>query len=69
MAQTVQPTNLQKTEFDVTTAEGPSHVTIVTGILSGFLSATTQGTQQLTQKESFEALVDPQLAPGQFRKQ
>jgi hypothetical protein len=32
---TVTPTNLQKLEFNVTTAEGPSRVTIVTGIIPG----------------------------------
>ena len=31
MATLVTPTNLQKMEFDVTTAEGASRVTIVTG--------------------------------------
>jgi hypothetical protein len=29
----VTPTNLQKMEFDVTTAEGPSRVTVVTGVI------------------------------------
>ena len=33
MATAVTPTNIQKMEFDVTTADGPSHVTVVTGIL------------------------------------
>jgi hypothetical protein len=60
--------NLQKVEFDVTTAEGPSHVTIVTGSVSGIVTAQSQGTQDEVQSGSVEALLDPQLAPGQFRK-
>ena len=31
MVTLVEPTNVQKIEFDVTTTEGPSRVTIVTG--------------------------------------
>ena len=68
MAQVVNATNLQKTEFDVTTSpDGPSHVTIVTGRVNFFLAAQSQG-PQVIQKESIETLLDPQLAPGQFRK-
>ncbi len=33
MATAVTPTNLQKVEFDVTTAEGPGRVTVVTGTI------------------------------------
>ena len=64
MAQLVQATNIQKMEFDVTTSEGPGRVTIVTGTLPA--SVSTQGTGPQT--ASFKAIVDPVLAPGQFRK-
>ena len=33
MTTLVTPTNFQKMEFNVTTAEGPSRVTIVTGTM------------------------------------
>jgi hypothetical protein len=63
MATAVTPTNVQKMEFDVTTAEGPCRVTVVTGTLPAGLVANS-GTQSL----SLTALVDPTLNPGQFRK-
>jgi hypothetical protein len=63
MATAVTPTNVQKMEFDVTTAEGPCRVTVVTGTLPAELVANS-GTQSL----SLTALVDPTLNPGQFRK-
>jgi hypothetical protein len=63
MATAVTPTNVQKMEFDVTTAEGPCRVTVVTGTLPAGLVANS-GTQSL----SLTALVDPTLNPGQSRK-
>jgi hypothetical protein len=64
MATLVTPTNIQKIEFDVTTTEGPSRVTIVTGAMpidiKAFNGATVRG--------SFKALLDPGLTPGQFRR-
>ena len=63
MAAAVAPTDVQKMEFDVTTAEGPCRVTVVTGMLTAGLVANS-GTQSL----SLTALVDPTLSPGQFRK-
>jgi hypothetical protein len=64
MATLVTPTNIQKIEFDVTTTEGPSRVTIVTGAMpiavAAFNGATVSG--------SFKALLDPSLTPGQFRR-
>ena len=63
MAAAVTPTDVQKMEFDVTTAEGPCRVTVVTGMLTAGLLANS-GTQSL----SLTALVDPTLSPGQFRK-
>ena len=65
MAVVVVPTNVQKTEFNVTTAEGPSRVTIVTGKLP---IAIVSGGHDITVSNSFKALVDPILTPGQFRK-
>ena len=64
MAILVTPTNLQKLEYDVTTAAGPSHVTVVTGMIS----ANVQAGSNSNQSGSFKALVDPQLNPGQFIK-
>ena len=39
MVTLVEPTNVQKIEFDVTTTEGPSRVTIVTGTMPISLAA------------------------------
>ncbi len=64
MAQIVNATNLQKLEYDVTTAEGPSHITIVTGVMLVVLA----GSGGFVQQGSFETLLDPTLAPGQFRR-
>jgi hypothetical protein len=64
MAQNVIATNLQKLEYDVTTAEGPSHVTIV----SGLMRVALDGNPSADQQGSFETLLDPTLAPGKFRK-
>jgi hypothetical protein len=68
MATLVTPTGLQKLEFDVTTAEGPSRVTIITGSVPIDCRATSTPGSDLTQKESFKVLLDPTLDPGQFRK-
>jgi hypothetical protein len=65
---TVTPTNLEKIEFDVTTAEGPSRVTIVSGILPAYGGAFSGSGNFETQNFSLSALVDPTLTPGQFRK-
>jgi hypothetical protein len=67
MATLVTPANLQKMEFDVSTAEGPSHVTIITGMAQIWISAYSSG-PQVNEKESFKLLLDPVLTPGQFRK-
>jgi hypothetical protein len=64
MATLVTPTNLQKMEFDVTTAEGPSRVTIVTGAMP----ITVAAFNGATEKGSFKALLDPSLTPGLFRR-
>ena len=66
MTTLVTPTNLQKMEFNVTTAEGPSRVTIVTGTMP--IGLGTIAPNQNLMSGSFKALLDPTLAPGQFRK-
>ena len=67
MVTLVEPTNVQKIEFNVTTKEGPSCVTIVTGTMPISLAAFGKpGTT--TQRGSFKAVLDPALTPGQFRK-
>jgi hypothetical protein len=63
----VTPTNVQKIEFDVTTAEGPSRVTVVTGIIPTGPEAFSTGAFS-SASLSLTALVDPTLTPGQFRK-
>jgi hypothetical protein len=85
MATLKEPTNLQKIEFNVTTAEGPSRVTIVTGTVAivvgvntgtvgsssgvGPIGGTSGGARvDLEQRDSIKVLLDPTLAPGQFRK-
>jgi hypothetical protein len=68
MATAVTPTNIQKMEFDVTTAEGPSRVTVVTGIIPGGPGAFSNSNSFSSQSLSMTALVDPTLTPGQFRK-
>jgi len=65
---TVTPTNLQKIEFDITTAEGPGRVTIVSGALPVSWGASSSSTNSEGQSVSVSALVDPTLTPGQFRK-
>jgi hypothetical protein len=65
----VTPTNLQKIEFDTTTAEGPSRVTIVSGTLSVSGGGAFSGSIGFeNQNFNVSALVDPTLTPGQFRK-
>jgi hypothetical protein len=68
MATVVTPTNIQKMEFDVTMAEGPGRVTVVTGIIPGGPAAFSNSNNFSTQSLSMTALVDPALTPGQFRK-
>jgi len=68
MAITVNPTNLEQMEFDVTTAEGPCRVTVVTGNLPAGAQAFSSSETVVTQSTSVNALVDPTLTPGQFRK-
>jgi hypothetical protein len=63
----VTPTHLQKLEVDVTTAEGPSRMTIVTGLMPVSNAVLSSGTgAQAT--ISFKTLVDPVLTPAKFRK-
>jgi hypothetical protein len=61
MTQTIPAENVQKLEFDVTTAEGPSRVTVITGSLP--INVMVGSTPQ-----SVKTLIDPTLQPGQFRK-
>jgi hypothetical protein len=69
MATLVTPTNLQKIEFDVTTTEGPSRVTIVTGMMpiKGMILPLSTGSAE-SSHASFKSVLDPALTPGQFRK-
>jgi hypothetical protein len=50
----------------VTTTEGPSRVTIVTGTMPISLAAFGKP-GNTTQRGSFKAVIDPSLTPGQFR--
>jgi hypothetical protein len=67
MVTLVEPTNVQKIEFNVTTTEGPSRVTIVTGTMPISLAAFGKP-GKTTQRSSFKAVLDPSLTPGQFRR-
>ena len=65
MATLVTPTNVQKMEFDVTTAEGPSRVTVVTGRVLIQNGLRVQSLGPLTgQTASYKVLLDPTLAAG-----
>jgi hypothetical protein len=64
-------TNVQKIEFDVTTAEGASRVTIVTGtvaITQSKVDATPSWPTTAEQTITYKLFIDPTLAPGKFRK-
>ena len=67
MVTLVEPTNVHKIEFNVTTREGPSRVTIVTGTMPISLAAFGKP-GKTSQSGSFKALLDPTLTAGQFRK-
>jgi hypothetical protein len=49
----------------VTTTEGPSRVTIVTGMMPSLAAFGKPG--NTTRRGSFKAVIDPSLTPGQFR--
>lgn len=66
MVTLVEPTNVHKIEFNVTTREGPSRVTIVTGTMPISLAAFGKP-GKTSQSGSFKAVLDPALTPGQFR--
>ena len=68
MATLVIPSNLQKIEYNATTAEGPCRVTIVNGTMELDLQAVSPGGAAATESGSFKALLDPSLTPGQFRR-
>jgi hypothetical protein len=68
MATLVEPTNIQKIEFDVTTVAPPSRVTIVTGRIPIELMAQDDADRGNVQRVSYKVLLDPTLTPGQFRK-
>jgi hypothetical protein len=69
MAVMVGATNVQMLEFDVTTAEGPGRVTVVTGMMPVIVQASSQTVStQDTARQSYKTLVAPKLLPGQFRK-
>jgi hypothetical protein len=62
MAYLVVPQNIQKLEYDVTTAEGSGHVTVVTGMLPYGLQAYSNNATANSQSASLRALVDPKLS-------
>jgi hypothetical protein len=67
MATLVFPMNLQKLEYNATTAEGPCRVTVVNGTMQVNLQASAPAAAGATERGSFKALLDPALTPGQFR--
>src|SRR5262245_43373960 len=70
MATLITPTDVQKLQYNVTTAEGPGTVTVVTGRMQlSFETMCQPGPSSSSNRSvSFKALVDPALAPGHFRK-
>jgi len=69
MATLVFPRNLQKVEYNATTAEGPCRVTVVNGTMDVNLQAIAPAAGGgTTERGSFKALFDPALTPGQFRR-
>jgi hypothetical protein len=69
MATLVFPRNLQKVEYNATTAEGPCRVTVVNGTMDVNLQAIAPAAGGgTTERGSFKALLDPALTPGQFRR-
>jgi len=66
MVTLVEPTNVHKIEFNVTTPEGPGRVTIVSGTLPISLAAFGKP-GKTAQSGTFKALLDPTLTPGQLR--
>lgn len=66
MVTLVEPTNVHKIEFNVTTPEGPGRVTIVTGTMPISLAAFGKP-GKTSQSSTFKALLDPVLTPGQLR--
>ena len=66
----VPVTNKQSFEVIIQGPDGANRMIICTGILSVFFGAsdnTAAGTGVI-QKETFTALIDPELAPGEFRR-
>jgi hypothetical protein len=68
MATRVIPINVEKLEFDVSSAREPLRATIVTGNLPSGLQVLSNSPSEVTQSISLSALVDPTVLPGQFRK-
>src|SRR5262249_28819431 len=69
MATLVFPRNLQKIEYNATTAEGPCHVTVVNGTMDVNLQASAPAAGgSTTERGSFKALLHPALTAGQFRR-
>jgi hypothetical protein len=68
MATLVFPMNLQKLEYNATTAEGPCRVTVVNGTMQVNLQASAPAGAGATERGSFKALLDPALTPGQSRR-
>lgn len=69
MADIVTAENVQRLAFNVTTDEGPSFVTVVTGTIRSGTGVGSSGTNEQRWRLSLRALLDyPALAPGKFRK-
>jgi hypothetical protein len=68
MAQVANVVSQQTLQFDVPGPVNGTRVFITTGIAQFGLAAFSQNANQLRQSDSVKLLVDPVLAPGQFRK-
>jgi hypothetical protein len=68
MAQVANVASQQTLQFDVQGAQNVTRVFVTTGIAQFNVSAFSQNAGQIRQSDSVKLLVDPVLAPGQFRK-
>ena len=70
MAIVADVTSTQTMQFDVPgiAPAGASRVFITTGIAEFFLGVSSQSASEVSETQSVKVLVDPVIAPGQFRK-
>jgi hypothetical protein len=68
MAQTATVVSQQTLQFDVPGGQTTTRVSVTTGLAQFNVGAFSQNPNQNRQSDVIKLLVDPVLAPGQFRK-